>query len=201
MQKMSQLDERNQKILSDRQSAFLSDSTIKSGDFVRFVDGTLRRVSHVWTDARNKPDSIQTSTGGSFYIGNGYMSFSGGLYSGVDFAQFTRTDETMHGRCWFFDHDHARAGGGVEVEVLCPVWNCAELPEVYPTYYLTVLTQEQHDQTCNYWYTITKHSASHVAFTTLAQLEAWMKKNKVELTQPLTAPGTWSDQPLKDMTP
>jgi hypothetical protein len=101
MQKMSQLDERNQKILSDRQSAFLSDSTIKSGDFVRFVDGTLRRVSHVWTDARNKPDSIQTSTGGSFYIGNGYMSFSGGLYSGVDFAQFTRTDETMHGRCWF----------------------------------------------------------------------------------------------------
>lgn len=121
------LDEGDSKILAERAAAFESRREIKVGDFVHFADGTLLRVTHVWSDERG-PFSIQTECGNgdsSFYLGKGYMRFSGSLRPGVSFTFMTRTDRTVKGSCWFFHHDYARAHNGVRVQVDCPVWDCS----------------------------------------------------------------------------
>ena len=116
------MDKRDEELLKQRSATFLERKYIKSGDFVRFADGTIRRVSHVWTD---EPVGIQTSDNGSWYLGNGYMSFSGGLFCPIPAASMTRTDETMSGACWFFHHDFAYRDNGIYTSIPCPVWNCS----------------------------------------------------------------------------
>jgi len=121
------LDERDSKILAERAAAFASRREIKVGDFVHFADGTLLRVTHVWEKGLHS-FSIQTERGNgdsSFYLGKGYMEFSGSLRPGIPFSTLTRTNRTVKGSCWFFHHDHARAHNGVRVQVDCPVWDCS----------------------------------------------------------------------------
>ena len=123
------LDKIDSKILKARQAAFLRRRRRepKQGDFVRFADGVLRRIAHVWTDSNGDVVSVQTSysNDSSFYLGLGYMEFSGSLYPGVPPETLKRTKERMPGSCWFFHHDFARAHNGVYVKVDCPVWECS----------------------------------------------------------------------------
>jgi hypothetical protein len=134
MPEVKELDERDQQILKEYQDAFLARTEPKQGDWVRFSDGTMRRIAQVWKNEENKPDSIQTDHskfGSSFYLGNGYMSFSGGLFSGVPFSTFTRTNETKEANAWIFHHGHTQAHNGIFVKVLCPVWECSLQPNGY----------------------------------------------------------------------
>ena len=57
--------------------------------------------------------SIQTSDGGSFYLGDGYCAFSGSLYDGIPADTLTLTGETREGRVWWFHHDYHTAHNGV----------------------------------------------------------------------------------------
>ena len=126
---MNKLDERDQKIMDERQAAFLARTEPKQGDFIRFKDGTVKRIAHVWTDENGKATHIQPTMyngDSSFYMGEGYMSFSGSLNPSIDAAKFTRTNEIMQGWAWFFHHDFATAHNGIDVLVNCPVWECAE---------------------------------------------------------------------------
>lgn len=66
----------------------------------------------------------------------------------------------------------------------------------YKNLNVTVLTEEFNKKTCNYWYTVTESWAAHVAFETLAGLTRWMDERGLELTGPLTEPGTWSNQKI-----
>ena len=77
------LDLHDSEILNARVTRLLYVESPKQGDFVRFADVVLRRISHVWLDENGSPDSIQTSDGGSFYLGDGYLSFSGSLFTSV----------------------------------------------------------------------------------------------------------------------
>ena len=124
------LDPQDQLILIERQAMFTARTEPKQGDFIRFADGSIKRIARVWHDENGNAEHIQPTTGNgngiSFYIGEGYMSFSGGLDSGIDAAKFTRTNETMEGRAWFFHHDWAKAHNGIEVVITCPVWECAK---------------------------------------------------------------------------
>jgi hypothetical protein len=192
------IDERDTAILEKRQAEFLKNDKPKQGDFIRFADGTLRRVTHVWTE-NNKPELCQTNenaSDGSFYLGNGFMSYSGGLLSGVQADTLTRTQEIIKGAAWFFHHDFATAGGGVYITVDCPVWECSERAEKIPVFYLTVLDAAMHERTCGYWYTITKRSTAHTAFATRRELENWLSTNNLKLTAPLTELGQYSGQYL-----
>lgn len=135
---MSQpLDERNQTWVSEMQASL--DSTrgaIQQGHVVRFADGTLRVVSHVWMDATNQPASIQTSdlTAGDArlhlcnYRGLAYLEYSGGLYCDVPFDTFTQTSENAQVAVWFWNHQISGAGRGVYTMVSVPIWDCALLP-------------------------------------------------------------------------
>lgn len=89
---------------------------IQAGDVVRLKDGTLRRVAHVW------PDGYQP-TGfyyGSFALGNGYASYSGGLDPLEPFP--TPTEETMPVEFWFPHHNRLKAGSGVRCKIPVRVW-------------------------------------------------------------------------------
>ncbi len=123
-------DERDAEILTTR-SAALMNNPINVGDFVRFADGTTRRISYIWTDGEGNmlPNAIQTSAGGSFYLGkldNGgaYVSFSGSLYRGAPFESLTDTGDTFDGDVWFFHHDYATAHNGVHCRAKFRVWRC-----------------------------------------------------------------------------
>lgn len=121
------MDERDTQILNERQAAFLARTEPKQGDFILFKDGTYKRIAHVWKDENDNPAYIQPTEhekSGGFYLGCGYMSFSGSLDDGIPAEKFTRTNEYRLGHAWFFHHDFAYRDNGVNVIVSCPVWEC-----------------------------------------------------------------------------
>ena len=127
-------DERDEEILAKRQAMLDERTEIKQGDRVIFADGVERWVSHVWeaydhpTDGY--PTSVQTSAAGSFYLGDGYCSMSGGLFTGVPADTLTRTDDTRQLGVWFFHHDWHQAHSAVHAQIDVPVWTCT-LPSTH----------------------------------------------------------------------
>ena len=114
-------------ILNRRIGAYTVSAGPTEGDFVDFADGVTRRISFITPlDWLPECDSVQTSKGGSFYLGNGYASFSGSLCPGVKRGTLTDKGEWRNGACWFFHHDHHRAHNGVEVSAPFRVYRCSE---------------------------------------------------------------------------
>jgi hypothetical protein len=156
------------------------------------------RFTHDWGDR------IQTggSAGGRYYLGDGFLSYSGSLDSGVDHADLVATAETKPGNVWFFHEDISGAGRGVDFQIpqrvftLRPGADTKGIEFEREYFHLTVCTEEYHKQTCNYWYIVTCGAMSHTAFTTEQQLQAWMDKKGLVLAQPLTPPGVFSSQRL-----
>jgi hypothetical protein len=58
--------------------------------------------------------------------------------------------------------------------------------------FVTSLTQEQHERTCGYWFTVTNGSVAHTAFATRAELDRWMAERGLALENELADAGTWS---------
>lgn len=118
-------DDRDAKILAERQAAIMK-NPINVGDFVRFADGVVRRISYIWTDERGAHlrNGIQTSAGGSFYLSNHHVGFSGSLHRGVDFSTLVDTGDTHDGDVWFFHHDFHTAHNGVHCAAKFRVWRC-----------------------------------------------------------------------------
>jgi hypothetical protein len=116
------LDMEDLTILSDRYGLLVKRKPLVPhvGDFVRFADGTLRRVAHEW------PDGVQTSDNGSFYLDIGGISMSGGLYRTVPTDTLKMTLEIRDGDVWFFHHDFPTTGGGVPAVLGFHVWACSE---------------------------------------------------------------------------
>jgi len=114
-------DEKDAGILASRQAQLdkraAENPRPVSGDWVEFADGVVRRVSHVWNWEASADGpavyDVQTSDCGSWYLGDGYASFSGSLFNSVPAATMTLTEERREGRCWFFHHDYVQAHGGV----------------------------------------------------------------------------------------
>ena len=109
-------DERDTEILQAREAAYNARQGPRVGDFIRRQDGQLARFSHDWGDG------LQSSAGGSFYLGNGYGSFSGSLDPMIPQDRIQPTGELLLGWFWFFHHDFAGAGRGVNCEMLCRVY-------------------------------------------------------------------------------
>lgn len=88
------------------------------GDFVIVPWGLgPMRFSHDWGD------TIQISTGGSFYLGSsGEASFSGSLEPAIDKSKLRQAlglDAEQAGSFWIWKEGYAGAGRGVSVYVEC----------------------------------------------------------------------------------
>lgn len=120
-------DERDLQILKERQEAYDAIREPITGDCIIFSDGSEARITHVWTDENGEPISIQTSNtvqNYGFYLGKGYMSYSGGLNSGIPWSHFSECSEKRTAPVWFFHHDWAQAHNGVDAHLVCKVWKC-----------------------------------------------------------------------------
>lgn len=103
----------NETILKERSELFNKIPGIRVGDYLKLSDGTYLRFSHDWGDA------IQTSNtyGGRFYLGDGYLSFSGGLHPAIDKHVLKEIQESKPGKIWFFKNDYAVAHNGIDFEI------------------------------------------------------------------------------------
>ena len=108
---MDVLDQQDLDILAARLVALDKVLGPRVGDYVEFEPGVVRRISYLW------PDSVQTSDGGSYYLGDGYVSMSGSLHPGVPRENLVRTKRTRPGNVWFFHHNFPQADGGVQTSI------------------------------------------------------------------------------------
>lgn len=112
-------DDRDEAIRQARVVIWQTRSGPRVGDYVEMADGTLRRFTHDWGD------EIQVSCtwcGGSFYFGHGRCDYSGALDPAIAKADLTDTGTLRDGPVWFFHHDRAGAGRGVDCTIPCRVY-------------------------------------------------------------------------------
>lgn len=86
------------------------------GDYIIMPDGTYERFSYDWDTG------LQTSPGGSFHLGDGYASFSGGLNPVIPNESILPTDLKMVGDFWMAHNGYLCASCGVGVTALCRVY-------------------------------------------------------------------------------
>ncbi len=121
-----ELDDRDHAIIASRLAAFDEEPDVRVGDYVDFADGVSRRVSHVFPREWGDDYGVQTSDGGSFYLDEGFVSFSGSLYGPVPHRTLTPTERRRPGRVWIFHHDWPERDNGVHDEIPFRVYQCAE---------------------------------------------------------------------------
>ena len=115
-------DDRDRAIVAERAAALDAIEGPRVGDYVEFANGVTRRISHVWDFQDGSTVTVQTSAGGSYYLGHGYVSFSGSLYRAVSAETLTRTGEERDGDVWLFHHDCAQAHNGVNLSIAFRVY-------------------------------------------------------------------------------
>ena len=109
-------DFKDQAIAELRIGEWNKDPDPRVGDYVIMPDGSYERFSYRWDEG------LQTSRGGSFYLGTGYSSFSGGLNPSIPNEKIQRIPEIRVGVFWFFHHDYATAHNSVGVRAECRVY-------------------------------------------------------------------------------
>jgi len=107
----------NLKLFHKKEKEYNKEPGIRVGDWIKDGD-KYSRVTYIWRDEHDKPFQIQDGgdAGGSFYLDGSYVSYSGSLDSGYDTTktEFRKLNYTRIGRVWFFKHDFATAGGGID---------------------------------------------------------------------------------------
>ena len=107
------------KILADRMAEYDAILGARVGDWIREPDGRMSRATHEWNQNGEMSEIIQHGGGehGQYYLGKGYLSYSGGLDTGIKKNQLKQTDEMKLGKVWFFKDDYHTAGNGIEYVV------------------------------------------------------------------------------------
>lgn len=82
-------------------------------------NGRMTRATHDWNEPGEDTETIQHggSEFGGYYLGAGYISYSGSLDSGIKKNQLHDTGEVKNGRVWVFKDDFWGAGRGVDYTV------------------------------------------------------------------------------------
>lgn len=96
-------------IVEERMAEYNKIEGPRVGDYLR-IGEKYYRFSHDWTDR------LQYSEGGSFYLGDGYISFSGGLEPPLPKLDLKNTGELRLGVIWVFKNNEWAAGNGVNFE-------------------------------------------------------------------------------------
>jgi hypothetical protein len=113
-------DQTDAKLLAKREVLFNKNQGPRVGDYVIFPDQHVERISHDWGD---KMQTTGGQFGQNFYLGRqGEASQSGGSNPGIPKAELTNTGKKMSGSMWFFHHDRAGAGRGIEFSIDCRVF-------------------------------------------------------------------------------
>lgn len=102
----------NKAIVTKRMRLYDQIKGPRVGDYIILKDGTLDRFTHNWGN------EIQVGgMGGSFYLGNGFIEYSGGLDPSISKSEIVPTKQKRSGSVWIFDDDRHVAGGAVYFKV------------------------------------------------------------------------------------
>lgn len=113
----------NDTILKNRMTKYNKVTGPRVGDWIREHSGRMTRATHDWGNG-----SIMQHGGGEhgrFYLGDGYLSYSGSLDTGIKKADLMRTDEVKPGSIWFFKRDYHTAHNGIDYMVDFRVYEVA----------------------------------------------------------------------------
>lgn len=88
---------------------------VRVGDYVIGKNGKITRITYIWR-WDGEPQQWQAGgNGGSYYLGNGYVSYSGSLSHGFDEGtKFKNTGRKKIGNVWIWDKGFAGAGRGID---------------------------------------------------------------------------------------
>lgn len=174
------------------------------GDFIRLPDlhanlGKFTRMTYDWGDGH-----IQTggSAGGSYYLGSGYLSYSGALDHGVRVDDLVDTGETKSGSVWLFRDGIAAAHCGVHFDLPMRVFelkhgsDISGISELRCPFMLHVVDRFMDLSHGGYRYLITRHNFSYSACKSESELKPLLMKLGLELTASYTD-GVASTQPLQ----
>lgn len=117
------VDARDLEIRAKRMELYERRDGPRVGDYVRFAGGTMARISA--TDIED--DYFQPAGSNQrFYLGNGFIEFSGSLLRPMKRSTLVLTEETRSGSVWFFHHDFPGAGQGVDTTIPFRVYTSSE---------------------------------------------------------------------------
>lgn len=111
-------DARDDELFKRREKLYNEIDGPRIGDYIRVLfpngDAPYTRITHIWKNL-GLPDSIQSGgLGGSYYLGDGYISYSGSLTPGIPGNFLRPTKQKRKGNVWIFHHDFQYAHNGVE---------------------------------------------------------------------------------------
>jgi hypothetical protein len=104
-------------IIAKRMAALDAIPGMREGDFLRLKNGELARVAHNWGDSV-QPTTGQGQNTESFYLGAGYIEYSGALEPSIPITEFRATGEIICGPIWIFHLDVM--GSGRRVRAMAP---------------------------------------------------------------------------------
>ena len=117
---MNKLDDIDVQIVAMREDWFKQQPGPRVGDFVRFQDAHMERLSQ---DSGNDFESTELGFWPAWHLGAGHITFTGGLSKHVLLkTELVDTGETKPGSFWIFQHDHFPNGKAVELTIDCRVY-------------------------------------------------------------------------------
>lgn len=119
MSNNTELSVRNAAILADLANKYNEKTGPRIGDWLKMPYGLYTRFTHDWGD------TMQTGLG-SFHLGKGYISYSGGLDSGLAKSDILPTNELKMGSVWFWKDGLSGADRGFHAEMAFRVFTIKE---------------------------------------------------------------------------
>lgn len=110
-------------LLKEYEKAFLSrgNNAPIVGDALLLPTGETVYFCHVWDD------SVQTCGGGSFSLtSSGFLSYSGGLDSGIKKHDIYLTDDFTALNIWFCHRGYLTGGCSIDAYIKTRIWKCKE---------------------------------------------------------------------------
>lgn len=112
------LDARDFERLQRSQEALFKRIKPEVGDWIEYPDSrTPRRVAHVYWG-----EEYQPAVGGSFYLDQTTVHFSGELSPSKPIDTLEATDKLLLGNVWFFHHEVRKANNSVHTQAHFRVW-------------------------------------------------------------------------------
>ena len=183
---------KNETIIATRLAAFNLHHGPRVGDFLALAGHarcpSYTRFTHDWGDW------LQTGgLNGSYYLGSGYLSYSGSLDRGISKADCLPTDEVKPGSLWIFDQDIHQAHNGVNCEApmrvftIRPGADTSGIEELQCPYFLVVADDEMRKRNNSpYRYLVYHHATNHIAFEDSTLLLLWLDHLRLALSKPLS---------------
>jgi len=110
-ERIKRIQKENKELFNKLKREYNKIKGVRVGDYVKEKNGNYTRVTYIWPDG-------QVQTGGhkygQFFLGKGYISYSGSLDHGYNIKDLKLTKEKRSGMVWIWREGMPGANRGVE---------------------------------------------------------------------------------------